>query len=179
LSLGTEHFRITYPESLADLAPEAGRLAERAHARLRENFFPAPSGPVDLLLTDHTDLSTGFARVTPSNRITVWVHPPLDGLALTHFDQWLELVITHEVAHVFQLDYTGRLGRALRTVFGRPPLRWPYFSGYTLPQFAIEGVAVGLESSLTQAGRANGTLSVTHERVYLRGFASTFAYRTQ
>ncbi|MEX1256162.1 MAG: hypothetical protein WEG36_00965 [Gemmatimonadota bacterium] len=157
-TLRTEHFRITYPEGLGALVPRAAATAERAHALLIGSFFPAPAGPIDLLLTDHTDFSNGFARVTPSSRITIWVHPPLDGLALSHFDEWLELVITHEVAHVFQLDYTGRLGRALRSLFGRPSLRWPYFAGYTLPQLAIEGVAVELESRYTLAGRAHGTL---------------------
>jgi len=158
LSVRTAHFRIIYPDRLEALVGHAAAAAERAHGLLTTSFFPAPSGPIDLLLTDHTDFSNGFARVTPTNRITIWVHPPLDGFALSDFDDWLELVITHEVAHVVQLDYAGRLGRTLRKVFGRPPLRWPYFPGYTLPQLAIEGVAVELESRHTSAGRAEGTL---------------------
>ncbi|MEX0856092.1 MAG: hypothetical protein WD056_00855 [Gemmatimonadota bacterium] len=154
----TAHFRLTYPETLEAIVPRAAVAAERAFALLSEGFVAVPTGRIDLLLSDHTDISNGFARVTPSNRITIWLHPPLDGLALSHFDEWLELVITHEVVHVFHLEYTGPIGRTLRMVFGRPPLRWPYFGGYTLPRLAIEGVAVELESRLTSAGRAHGTL---------------------
>jgi len=152
----TEHFRVTYPAGLAELAGRAAQRAEEAHALLRESFLPPPAGPIDLLLTDHVDLSNGFARVFPSNRIVVWAHPPLDGLALSQFDDWLEMVILHEVAHIFHLDVTGPLGRAARRVFGRAPYSWPYFTGHTLPGLAIEGVAVHLESLHTPLGRLEG-----------------------
>ena len=153
----TEHFRVTWAPGLDALADAAAESAERAHAQLRGRFFPAPSGRIDLLLVDHADFSNGFARVIPSNQITIWAHPPLDGMALSDFVNWIDLVVTHEVAHVFHLDYTGTLGRGLRAVFGRAPIAWPYFSGYTLPRFAIEGVAVDIESRRTRGGRVDGS----------------------
>jgi len=153
----TKHFRVTWAEGLESLADVAAEAAERAHAQLREGFLPAPAGRIDLLLVDHADFSNGFARVIPSNQITIWAHPPLDGMALSDFEDWMDLVVTHEVAHLFHLDYTGTLGRALRTVFGRAPIAWPYFSGYTLPRFAIEGVAVDIETRRTGGGRADGS----------------------
>jgi len=153
----TEHFRVTWAQGLESLADAAAASAERAHAHLREGFLPAPSGKIDLLLVDHADFSNGFARVIPSNQITIWAHPPLDGMALSDFEDWMDLVVTHEVAHIFHLDYTGTLGRALRTFFGRAPIAWPYFSGYTLPRFAIEGIAVDIESRRTGGGRPDGS----------------------
>jgi hypothetical protein len=156
-TLHTENFRVTYPEGLEEVGARAAERAERAFAALSEGFLPPPATPIDLLVTDHMDISNGFARVAPSNRIVIWLRPPVDGLALSHFDDWLELVITHELVHVFHLDYAGPLGRAARAVFGRPPRRWPFFVGNTLPSAVIEGVAVHLESELTDGGRLHGT----------------------
>jgi len=171
LTIRTDHFRVTYPEGLGQVAERAAAIAESAHAVLADGFFPAPPGVIDLLVTDHVDLSNGSARVVPANRITVWAHPPLDGFALSDFDDWLELVVTHEVAHIFHLDYAGVPGRILRSVFGRAPVRWPYFPGFTVPQLAIEGVAVELESRHTGGGRIDGAFfeAIVRSRVLDEG----------
>ena len=155
-TLETENFRVTFPEGLEEVGRSAAIVAERAHAALRESFLRPPSGPIDLLVTDHSDLSSGFAEVFPSNRMFVWVQPPLDGFALSHFDQWLELVITHELTHVFHLDRSGPIGTGVRAVFGRVPWTWPAYPAYTTSFLGIEGVATHLESAHTRAGRVHG-----------------------
>ncbi len=153
----TEHFRVTYAEGLEAVADRAAERAENAHALLRERFLPAPPGVIDILVTDHSDLSNGFALVTPTNRIVIWASPPVEGIGLAHYDDWLELVVLHEVVHIFHLDRTGLPGRILRRVLGRVPERWPYFAGFTLPRLVIEGLAVQLESEMTGGGRLHGT----------------------
>ncbi len=157
-SFDTDHFRVVYPEDLRALAERAAEVAESAHATMRSRYFPAPRGRIELLIVDHADLSNGFAGVFPTNRITVWVHPPLDGLALSDFDEWVELVVVHEVAHIFHLDYAGTPGRILRSLFGRAPVGWPWFPGFALPRLAIEGVAVDVETRHSGGGRAAGSL---------------------
>lgn len=161
-SLRTDHFRVTFPERLEPLARRAGARGERAWMRLSRAFVSPPGGVIDLVVTDHTDVSNGFARVTPSKRITIYANPPVDDLALGFFDEWMELVITHELAHVFHLDRTGFLGRLGRAVFGRVPTTWPIFPGMALPRWTTEGLATWYESSLTDAGRVHGTY---HEMV--------------
>ena len=119
-SVETEHFRITFPTHLEELGRRAGDLAEGAWLELTAQFREGPSGRVDIVLTDHADVSNGFARIWPSNRIVLYARPPADHLALAYFDDWLELLITHELAHVFHLDYGGTLGRVagrLRLLF--------------------------------------------------------------
>ena len=102
-------------------------------------------------MTDHSDLSNGSAEIFPTNSIVVWAHLPVDGLALSDYDDWLEVVITHELAHIFHLDHAGWLGGAVRTVFRRVPWTWPAFPGYAGSFLAIEGVAVHRESLHTRA----------------------------
>jgi Tol biopolymer transport system component len=77
-------------------------------------------------------------------------------------DEWLELVITHELVHIFHEDHATNLGGVLRKVFGRVPLEWPFFPGAATPGWVVEGIATYYESELTQAGRVRGSF---HEMV--------------
>ncbi|MYH30177.1 MAG: hypothetical protein F4137_15300 [Acidobacteria bacterium] len=160
-SVDTEHFRITFPAQLEEQGRRVGELAERAYRELTAQFREGPSGRIDVVLTDHVDLSNGYARIWPSNRIVLYARPPADHLALAYFDDWFELLVTHELAHIFHLDYGGTLGRIFRTLFGRAqtPLTFP---GVVVPGWVAEGLATWYESALTGAGRVHGTF---HEMV--------------
>lgn len=161
-TLQTDHFRVTYPSGLLDLARKAGERAETAYEALVRDFVDPPSGSIDLLITDHADISNGFAQVFPSNRIVVFAPPPVDGFGLAHMDEWMELVITHELVHIFHEDLTGTVGSLFRGVFGRYPAEWPFFPGAATPGWTVEGLATFFESSLTKAGRVRGSF---HEMV--------------
>ena len=155
-SVETEHFRIAFPAHLEETGRRVADLAEQAYRDLTAQFREGPSGRIDVALTDHVDVSNGFATTWPSNRIVLFARPPADHLALAYFDDWLELLITHELAHVFHLDYGGTLGRIFRTLFGRAltPLTFP---GAVVPGWVVEGLATWYESALTGAGRVHGT----------------------
>lgn len=153
----TEHFAVTYPEGLETTARRAADRAERAYAALAIGFVEAPEGRIDLIVTDHTDQANGFATILPSNRITIFATPPVESLSLQYFDDWLELLITHELAHIFHLDRSHPLGGAVRKVFGRVPLSWPVFPEVMVPTWTVEGIATHLESDLTDSGRSKGT----------------------
>ncbi len=156
-SFETGHFRVTFPNGLEPLARRAGWLADRAWGKLSAAGIETPSGPIDLVLTDHVDHSNGFAGVAPRKRIVVYARPPVDGYGLTYYDKWMELVITHELTHVFQFETAGPLGRILRGVFGRVPVQWPFFPNQGTPGWVTEGLAVYYETALTESGRAEGT----------------------
>jgi hypothetical protein len=161
-TLDTEHFRITFPEELHPLAQRAAERAERAWDALAAEFIEAPGHTVDILITDHTDVSNGYASVFPSSRIVIHAPPPVDGFGLPFADEWMELVVTHELAHIFHEDYTRNLGSALRSVLGRVPLEWPFFPGAATPGWVVEGIATYYESEFTDAGRVRGSF---HEMV--------------
>ena len=154
-AIETEHFRVTFPEHLEALGRRAGDLAERAHRELTAQFREGPSGRIDIVLSDHVDVSNGSATTWPSNRIVLYARPPADHLALAYFDDWLDQLITHELAHVFHLDYGGTMGRIFRVLLGRAqtPLNFPG----RVPRWVTEGLATWYESALTEAGRVHGT----------------------
>lgn len=154
----SEHFTVTYPAPLTELAQRAATYAERAYSQLSNRFRSAPDGKIELLLTDHADLANGFATPFPYNQITIFARPPMDGGSISYFDDWLELVITHELVHTFHLDMEGTaLGKLLRTVFGRVPVSWPAFPSASSPTWVTEGLATYFESALTGAGRVRGS----------------------
>lgn len=158
-TLETPHFRVTHRPALEALARRAGARAEEAWTALARDLTEPPEGKVDIVLTDHADISNGLTNVFPSNRIVLFAPPPVEGYELSYFDDWLDLVVVHELAHVFHLDTAGPLGRAVRTVFGRIPAAWPAFPGLALPTWAIEGLPTWYESSLTGAGRVHGSFN--------------------
>lgn len=153
----TEHFVVTYPARLDAMAERAADAAERAYALLSDRFVDTPSVPVQLLLTDHADIANGLASPSPYNRITIFARPPMEGGSISYFDDWLELVVTHELVHTFHLDMTGAIGKVVRRVFGRLPATWPVFPSGATPTWITEGLATYFESQLTGAGRVRGT----------------------
>lgn len=138
------------------MAQHAARRAEAAFARLVQLSRP-PKGKTDIILGDNLDLANGAATPIPGNRIYLWAHPPADDLALQYYNDWMDLVITHELTHIFHLDRAGKVGRALRSVFGRVPWGWPFFPVLGTPDWTIEGLATYIESAHTGTGRVHGT----------------------
>jgi hypothetical protein len=163
----TEHFRVTFPEGLDSLARVAGARAEQAWVAVARAFLPPPGGRTEVLLTDHADFSNGVANVAPYRRITVYARPPVDGGPLSHFDDWVELVVLHELVHIFHLDQGGTLSSVLRRVFGRPSVGWPFFPQHTVPRWVTEGLATWYESALTESGRVRGTMQEMELRAAL------------
>lgn len=153
----SEHFVVTYPAGLELLARRAGAHAETAHALLTDRLGAAPAGPVQLLLTDHADIANGYATPFPYNQITIFARPPMDGGSISYFDDWLKLVVAHELVHAFHFDMVGTPGKVLRAVFGRFPGGWPSFPSASTPTWMSEGLATYFESKLTDAGRVRGT----------------------
>jgi hypothetical protein len=151
----TPHFRVHFTPELEPLARRAGARAEEAYAEIADVFVRPPGGHTDLVVTDNVDFSNGFATPFPRNRVVVFAHPPVDDPSLAYYDDWMQLVITHELTHVFHLDYARGLPRLPRLVLGRTILGFPETNA---PAWTKEGLAVYLESRLTRAGRIRGTM---------------------
>ena len=152
-SIQTTHFRVHYATGLETVARRAAGSAERAWGRLAAELV-APRGPVELVIADNVDYSNGYATLFPSNRIVVYARPPVDGTALKFLDDWFDLVLTHELTHVFHLDRSAGWWGLAQRVFGRNPLLFP---GIFTPSWMDEGIAVYYESRLTGAGRILGS----------------------
>jgi Tol biopolymer transport system component len=157
LEFDTPHFRVIYQAGLEDLARHAAEVGERTHAILVEDLTRQPRGPIEMVVTDHVDFSNGYATPFTGNRIVVFARPPVGIPGLAFSRDWLELVVAHEVVHIFHLDHAGLVGRGIRSILGRIPLIWPVFPALGTPTWNIEGLATYYESRLTGGGRVHGT----------------------
>lgn len=150
----TSNFDVVFPRELETVARRAAARAEWAHEVLSEELEYAPGGRIQLVLADNLDLSNGFATVFPRNRIVVYTLPPASEPSLAHHDDWLQLLMLHELVHIFHLNQAGGVWQPLRRIFGRDPILFPQI--FT-PGWLIEGLATYLESVHTTAGRAAGS----------------------
>jgi len=156
-TIDTKHFHVHFTPELEQAARRAAVSAERAYDKLASQLHE-PRGPIDLVVADNVDYANGYTTPFPSNRIVVYAHPPLDDLSLRYYDDWLALVITHELTHVFHLDRTRGWWRVAQHVFGRSPALFP---NLYQPGWVTEGLAVYFESDLTGFGRVDGTYEQT------------------
>ncbi len=148
--IGRGGFTVIFPaarflEAEAALAAAAGlrgKLADFWHAP-----FPARTR---IVLDDSTDLANGFTTISPFNLVGVNLAEPPPDSELAASRGWLDLVLAHELTHLFTLDAATELGRTLRRVFGTLPI---LYSTAQMPPWALEGLAVYGESRFSGDGR--------------------------
>lgn len=141
--LETDHFYLYYPVGKEAALHRIAPLAEDIHQRLTEVFPKKNPYKTHVVLRDETDLSNGLASPFPYPRIFLDLATPVDDLALGLGEmEWLELVFTHEYAHILQLGAGDGVAESLRRIFGSIilPSAFP-------PPWAHEGWAVYAESN--------------------------------
>ena len=148
-TLVTPHFRVHVATGLEREGRVAAAAAEHAYAQLSRELHP-PRTPIDLVVSDDADYSNGFASTFPTNRIVVFAAPPVESRGLRLNADWLSIVITHELTHIFHLDRSRGIWSLAQHVFGRAPFLFPNAYG---PAWITEGLAVYFESHLTTGGR--------------------------
>jgi len=149
LTLETAHFNVHVPKGLEREGRVAGAYAERAYSLIARDL-KEPRGRIDLVVTDDADYSNGYATPVPTNRIVIFATPPVANESLRLNEDWLQLVLTHELTHIFHLDRTRGLWSLAQHIFGRGPALFPNLYG---PAWLTEGLAVYYESKLTEGGR--------------------------
>ena len=148
-TISTTRFDIHYHQGEEAQARRLAALAERVASEL-DTTLGRPSGRVQVILVDQSDLSNGWATPIPFNTIEIVAASPGGASLIGNTDDWLRLVFTHEYTHIVHLSRgQGWIG-GLRRVFGRLPLLYP---NLYLPKWQIEGIAVHEESLLTGQGR--------------------------
>jgi hypothetical protein len=152
LTITTPHFRVSFTKPLEPVARRVAGDAERAYTQLSRELHP-PRGPIDVLVTDDFDLSNGSAIPYPTNRIIVYAMPPVNDFGLRYTTDWAQIVVTHELTHIFHLDRVRGPWRLGQYIFGRSPFLFP---NLYQPSWLTEGLAVYEESRQAGQGRVEG-----------------------
>lgn len=146
-SMESKHFQVHFHQGLEGSAHKVLTVAEAVHTRLSAFLEWQPEERTEIVLTDEYDVSNGYASPYPANRMTLFLSAPDEINGLEDYDDWLELVFTHEYLHILHLDKASGTPQYLRGLFGRFLLLFP---NMFQPSWFIEGLATYTETDLAR-----------------------------
>ena len=151
-TLSTPHFSVHYADNIEKIAQKVARDLEIAHDKLTPKLKWTPKSKTEVLLLDNTDDANGFASILPYNWLELRVAPPNPEEALAHYDDWLQMLVTHEYTHILHLDEYGGFWSVLHLLFGKVAAP----NGLT-PIWIKEGLATFEETERTDGGRGRSS----------------------
>ncbi len=154
-TIHTDNFRIQYHQGERQLAYRVAVIAEETLAAFTARFNFKPWGKIEIVLSDAQDDSNGSSTHIPYNTVRLYAAPPHPNSPLDDYDDWLKMLITHELTHTVHMDMNRGAVKVLRWTFGRL-IAFNHFS----PIFEIEGLAVMDETIYSHnAGRGQSVFS--------------------
>ena len=147
-TLVTPNFRLHYFKGMYPQALAAARDAETAFAELTKRLAWRPMTPIDIVLDDETDGANGSSRAYPYNLISLNAVAPDETSVLSDYDDWLYVLLAHELTHDVHIDTIENLPRAINGVLGRVLV-----PNSIQPSWYTEGLAVYFETEMTSRGR--------------------------
>ncbi|HVK59946.1 MAG TPA: hypothetical protein VM432_00290, partial [Bdellovibrionales bacterium] len=158
----TPHFSVIYDSRQQFLGEAYAKFAEEAFASVAPIFGVWPEKTV-IIIDDSTDAANGWA--TPFPRPTIGAYPvlPTGFDSIGDFGDWGLELLTHEYTHILNFEPANGFYRPFRWVFGsivRPNV--------LLPRWYSEGLAVALETRLSNYGRLRSTNYLAIMRALVR-----------
>ena len=147
----TEHFRIHYPEPFAAWALHAAGEIESIHARVTDFVGYVPARRIEVVVADPAADANGTAvPFLDRPEILLWTSAPESESGIGDYGDWMELVATHEIAHVVHLARPRNRSSGLLVLLSPAP-----FGPLALasPEWVTEGYATIVEGALTGSGR--------------------------
>lgn len=170
VELRSERIWLYVPEQDEQLGRETLARAENAARIVSERFGWRPSRPIRLVMNDVSDEPNGFAIPFPYPQIQIFITAPREGEFLADYDDWLDMLIRHELTHIHHLDRVEGWAAIPRYIFGNAPgFGSP---GASVPIFLIEGLAVWQETHPDSANK--GRVGRNHDAA-VRGLLRTAA----
>jgi dipeptidyl aminopeptidase/acylaminoacyl peptidase len=149
-TLHTTHFVILFHDGEAPAARRLAAIAEETWRALRDALDLPPPPLTHVVLVDQSESANGWATPVPRDAITITAAWPAGTDFIGATDDWLRLVLTHELTHIVHLDQSRGWARVVRGIFGRVALAFP---NTLTPTWMIEGLATFEESAITGHGR--------------------------
>ncbi|MFH1875031.1 MAG: DPP IV N-terminal domain-containing protein [Pseudomonadota bacterium] len=153
-TIKTEHFVVNYPKEIQSVAFDMARILEEAYAKLSPELNWKPWGRTEIVVTDASDESNALATVLPYNIIYFRIAPPPPDSSLANYDNYLKMLVTHELTHIIHIDANRKFLKPFRIIFGKTTAP----VGIT-PLWVKEGTAVYEETVKTEAGRGRASYS--------------------
>ena len=147
----TEHFRIHYPAPFAAWALHAAGEIEAIHARVTGFVGYVPARRIEVVVADPAADANGTAvPFLDRPEILLWTSAPESESSIGDYGDWMELVATHEIAHIVHLARPRNRSSAVLVLLSPAPFGPLAFAS---PEWLTEGYATIVEGALTGSGR--------------------------
>ena len=140
---------VHYPRGLEAPARRVLALGDEVLARHQQRYGTRVRR-VHVVLADVDDDPNGFASPLPYPLVHLRLVAPSGTDELGNYEEWLRLLLTHELAHVAHLEEARGWWGVGRAVLGRAPFLFP---NALSPMWTIEGLATYEETEGTAFGR--------------------------
>lgn len=151
---------VHFPADLADAGRHVAELVDECAYNAGLIVAAAPADRVQVVVHDVVDTPNGFASVVPYDRLELRAVTPEDDSELARTDDWLRLLVQHEMLHVVHLDVVHGLPAVVNVVLGKS---WP--PNVFQPRLIIEGLATYAETRFTAGGRLRSSLFAAPMRI--------------
>ena len=151
-TLESPRFAVHFSEGQRNLALRVSRISEQVIDTIGELFDYMPEGTIHIVLSDSYDGANGSATVMPRNLIRLFLAAPVETTGLASYDEWLRILLIHELAHICHIDQHHGLNSFFRFFVGK----YVSMNAYA-PQWMTEGVATYVETIMTSTGRGRST----------------------
>ena len=105
---------------------------------------------IRILLHDSYDFANGSATFFPFNWIELHLFDPAPESDIGSCRDWLFLVLSHEMNHIFNMNAGSGFTYFMRKIFGANPVFFPMIYA---PVWLMEGTSIYAESKLNPGGR--------------------------
>ncbi len=152
--ISDSHFVVVFPKGYDEEAYYTIQTAHELFHRLEKlwNDSTKIHGKIRILLNDSADYSNGIATFYPYNQIEIFLFTPPPDSQIGSGKDWIRMVLSHELSHLYQYNAGSGLTYFLRNLVGSNPVLYPIVY---MPDWMMEGLAVYSESKTNSGGRLN------------------------
>ena len=157
------NYQYIFPEEHKDLAFKISLLNEEITNLYEQDFNWHLDGQTSMVLTSSKNqIANAYATILPFN-LTTFFGGGIELIDNFAEKSWVTGLLTHETAHLYQLNIKRGLAQTAHSLFGNQPFIWPFMNlpffwifpspNMLLPKLIIEGNAVLHESRFGNGGR--------------------------
>lgn len=147
----TAHFRVHFPVEFEAWARRAAGAIEGIHDRVTEAVGYRTARLIDVVVADPMATANGMAfPFLDRPSIVLWTSPPEPESGIGHWNDWMEDLVTHEVAHIVHLARPRNRSRGILARLSPLPIGPVLLNS---PRWLVEGYATVVEGALTGSGR--------------------------
>ena len=152
-TIETEHARIHFHKDYQAFAQQVASKFEPIYADVSGRVGFEQNDKLDFLIGDDFHQANGYALpLTAGKIVKIFSSSPRSEEALGSYNDWLDLVISHELTHKIHMSAPSR---SWRSALDSNLLDSDIFNFTRYPRWITEGYATVIETEYTEQGRVN------------------------